>query len=79
MRITSQSMLRSEFWRDHPHFTKKYKAYSFDPTGRGQHPVLVPWEQNEYPIEVRMAWVDYVDYQQRAGNISENLAQVAVL
>ncbi len=72
-------MLRREFWRDHPYFTKRRKAVvEFDKYNQ-PHAATVPFTQNEYSVDVRMAWVDYVDHQQRAGVISENLAQVAVL
>lgn len=35
--------------------------------------------QNDYPINVRMAWCDYVEHMVRNGDISENLAQRATL
>ena len=72
-------MLRREFWRDHPYFTRLRRAeVKFDHHNQ-PYAVTVELTQNEYSIEVRMAWVDYVDHQQRSGVISENLAQVAVL
>lgn len=36
-------------------------------------------KQNEYPAEVRFAWCSFVDYMQRTGGISEQLAQRATL
>ena len=36
-------------------------------------------KQNDYPINVRMAWCDYVEATRRNGDISENLAQRATL
>ena len=37
------------------------------------------WTQNQYPTDVRVAWVDFVDYLARDGRISEPLAQRATL
>lgn len=36
-------------------------------------------KQNSYPVDIRMAWCDFVDHMRRAGDISENLSQRAVL
>lgn len=35
--------------------------------------------QNQYPTDTRVAWVDFVEYLQRDGQISEALAQRATL
>jgi len=35
--------------------------------------------QNDYPADVRMAFVEYIDNLERAGQISEALAQRATL
>lgn len=35
--------------------------------------------QNDYPCDVRVAWVDYVEDMHRSGRISDALAQRAVL
>lgn len=35
--------------------------------------------QNEYPADVRAAWVDFVDAKARAGTITEALASRATL
>lgn len=35
--------------------------------------------QNEYPADIRMAWVDFVDAMTRCGEISEALADRATL
>ncbi len=37
------------------------------------------WTQNDYPTDVRVAFVDYVDYLARDGQISEALAQRVTL
>ena len=35
--------------------------------------------QNDYPVDTRMAWVEYVDAMARDGSISEALARRATL
>lgn len=35
--------------------------------------------QNSYPCDIRSAWCDFVDGMARNGNISEALAQRAIL
>lgn len=35
--------------------------------------------QNDYPIDVRMAWCDYVDCMYKDGEISDKLAHDATL
>ena len=35
--------------------------------------------QNDYPIDVRMAWCDYVECMHRDGEITDALAQRATL
>lgn len=35
--------------------------------------------QNDYPIDVRMAWCDYIECLYRDGEISDELAQDATL
>lgn len=36
-------------------------------------------KQNEYPADIRMAWVDFVDQSHRAGLITDSVAQRATL
>lgn len=35
--------------------------------------------QNNYSTDIRVTWVEYIDYMQRDGQISEQLANVATL
>lgn len=35
--------------------------------------------QNDYPADIRAAWVDFVDGEHRRGNISDALAKRATL
>lgn len=37
------------------------------------------WTQNQYSTDVRVAWVDFVDFMERDGQISEALAARATL
>lgn len=37
------------------------------------------YRQNDYPADVRMAWVDFVDQSHRAGLITDSVAQRATL
>jgi hypothetical protein len=36
-------------------------------------------KQNDYPVDIRMAWCDFVESTRRAGDISERLAEKATL
>ncbi len=36
-------------------------------------------KQNDYPINIRMAWCDFVEHIRRNGDISERLAERATL
>ncbi len=58
--ITTQAQLRAAFW----------ETFS-DSIGRHYR---ASKRQNDYPTDIRVAWVDYVDAMQRDGNISEKLA-----
>ena len=40
---------------------------------------LPGWAQNQYPAATRCAFVDYIDFLQRNGDISEALAYRATL
>jgi hypothetical protein len=63
--ITTQGALRAAFWETYSDSIARHYR-------RGKR-------QNDYPADVRMAWVDYVDACQRNGAISEKLAQRATL
>jgi len=62
--------LRASFWRDHPAFKRK---------AIGAPGTMRPASQNEYPADIRCAWVDYVDAMARGGQISDRVAQSATL
>ena len=56
---TSQAVLRRQFWLDHPRLRPQYRSAK---------------RQNEYAVDTRMAWCDYVEAMARDGNISDALA-----
>jgi hypothetical protein len=63
---TSQKALRAAFWADHPELSRRrIRSYS----GRGLM----------FPTDTRVAWVDWLDAQERAGACSPALAQRATL
>jgi hypothetical protein len=59
--LTTQAAVRAAFWND----LGVMGAPGTRKPGK---------TQNNYPADVRMAWVDYVDMLQRSGEISEALA-----
>lgn len=61
--IKDKDELREAFWQQHPQYAKTFSD--------GQ--------QNRYPADVRMAWVDFVDHMQKDGQITEELADVVTL
>jgi hypothetical protein len=62
--MKTQQQIRDAFWRDHPQFKSLRRARK---------------RQNDYPADVRMAWVDYMDWIRRDGQISRKLAGKATL
>jgi len=61
--LTTQSQIRVAFWND------------LDAIGAPAPTQRKPGKrQNDYPADVRMAFVDYVDMLERSGEISEALA-----
>jgi len=63
--LTTQADVRAAFWLDHRHYRLRY--WRSDKA------------QNDYPVDVRCAWVDYIDRLQRDGTISEQLAAMVTL
>jgi len=57
--LTTQAAVRAAFWLDHRAYRMRYYRLG-DPENR--YPT-----QNDYPTDVRCAWVDYVDRLQRIG------------
>ena len=64
--MTNQKQIRAAFWEAHPTAPRRrIKDY----TGTGLM----------YPIDTRCAFVDFVDYLERSGQISPALADRATL
>ncbi|CAB4158811.1 hypothetical protein UFOVP703_33 [uncultured Caudovirales phage] len=83
LRATRMVELRREFWRDMREaragfMPKRVRDTTKTRTGGRQQPTR-PATQNEYPADVRMAFVDWVDAQARAGAITDSLADRATL
>ena len=73
--IKTLSELRATFWEQHPHFRRK----TVSKVSRSGKPFYKYASQNDYPTDVRMAWVFFIDNMQRNGEISEALAWKATL
>lgn len=56
--------LRECFWEAHPELAHLRRSRK---------------RQNDYPADVRMAWVNYVDQMRRDGAITDRLAKSAIL
>ena len=64
--ITTQRQLRAEFWRQNPRADRRMIP---DYSGKGRM----------YRTDTRVAWCDFIDSMQRAGDISPELADRATL
>lgn len=62
--ITTQKELRKRFWREHEHLVDVRFTTKFG---------------HEFKVDVRVAFVDWIDHLQKSGVISEKLAQRATL
>ena len=62
--MKNQTEVRESFWLDHPDFRPLYRKSK---------------RQNEYDVDIRCAFVDYVDALHRDGVISDKLAQRVTL
>lgn len=71
MTYTNQKQIRAAFWEAHPTANrKKYPARDWTREDKSQR---------DYCTDTRCAFVDFVDYLSRAGQISEQLASRATL
>ena len=64
--LTTQTQIRALFWESHPTLPRR-KIRDYAGTGR------------MYMVDTRCAFVDFVDYLQTSGQISEALANRATL
>ncbi len=63
-KMKTLTQLRASFWGDHPEFAALRRSRK---------------RQNDYDVNIRMAWVDYIDAMQRDGTINDALAGRATL
>lgn len=66
--LTTQAQVRAAFWRDHPNFDFQAREAGIRSKG-----------QDAQCATVRCAFVDYVDWLARDGQISEALASRVTL
>jgi hypothetical protein len=69
--MTNQKQIRAAFWDAFPDLPRR--RYRYSPNRSDKTAELV------FPIDTRCAFVDFVDYLQRSGDISESLANRATL
>lgn len=62
---TTQKQVRAAFWESDPELKRRF----WMPT----------WRQNQYPTDVRVAFVDFVDHLRRNKDTSGALAQRVTL
>lgn len=62
--MTTQKQVRESFWSQFPELIDEYRVNK---------------RQNDYPAFTRAAFVDYVDYLQKDGQISDKLANRVTL
>lgn len=76
--ITTEGGVRSAFWAAHSgtYTPRMVRTGQLDARGR---PTFRRMTQNEYPADVRMAFVDYVDHLHRSGLISDSLSRRVTL
>lgn len=65
-KITNQRALRAEFWRQNPHLSRR-RITNYSGNGK------------MYPTDVRVTWCDWLDAMNRAGIVSDELADRATL
>lgn len=73
--MTNQKQVRAAFWEAFPEFRRGVKKVGVH-NGRT---LYVEKTQNDYPTDVRVAFVDFVDHLHRDGQISDALANRATL
>jgi 5'-deoxynucleotidase YfbR-like HD superfamily hydrolase len=69
--MTNQKQIRAAFWDAFPDLPRR--RYRYSPNRSDKTAQLV------FSIDTRCAFVDFVDYLQRNGDISESLANRATL
>lgn len=75
--MKTQAQVRDAFWQAHPQFARRMvPAARSRRTGRILYRVAA---QNDYPCDVRVAFVDYVDMLSKDGTITSALAHCVTL
>jgi len=69
--MTTQKQIRAEFWAAHPGLSRQRHRYSWSSSEKNAELV--------YCVDTRCAFVDFVDYLQQSGQITESLANRATL
>jgi len=69
--MKTQKDIRASFWAAHPDVPRRRYRYSWTQSDKTAELV--------FPVDTRCAFVDYVDWLQRSGEISESLALRATL
>jgi hypothetical protein len=69
--MTNQKQIRAAFWNAHPDAPRRRYRYSWNRHDKTAELV--------YPIDTRCAFVDFLDYLVRDGQISQALADRATL
>lgn len=62
--MITQQQVRNSFWENYPQFKSEFRKSK---------------RQNEYCTDIRCSFVDYVDYLQKDGHITEKLADKVTL
>ena len=75
-KMKTQAQVRESFWDSFPEFQQGFKRIPWTQNGRRLYRRKT---QNDYPADVRMTFVDYVDSLARDGQISEQLASRVTL
>lgn len=66
--IEDKDDLRGAFWDEHPELAMKF-----------YHECYCSYSQNQFPVEARLAWCDFVEAAVRDGRISEEFARTVTL
>ena len=62
--MTTQKEIRQMFWHSFPEFKNEYRVNK---------------KQNDYPADIRVAFVDFIDHLFKNGQISEKLTNKITL
>jgi hypothetical protein len=71
MTYTTQKQIRAAFWETHPDVIRRRYRYSWSQSDKTAELV--------YPMATRCAFVDFLDFLERDGQITEALANRATL